>query len=64
VFSGSSNLFSAQLEAQLADRTQLAAAGQLSDGLKMDLEEAQKKLATEQEAKAKLMESNQVLQKV
>ena len=40
----------------------MAAAGQ--DGLKMDLEDAQKRLAKEQEAKAKLTETNKSLQKV
>lgn len=53
-----------QLEAQLSDRSQLEAAGLLCDGLKLDLEEAQKKLTVEQEAKAKLTESNKSLQKV
>lgn len=45
------------LQAQLA-------AGQLSDSLKLELEDAQKKLTAEQEVKAKLTEANQSLQKV
>ncbi len=55
-----------QLETQLSDLDMQAqhAAGQLSDSVKLELEEAQRKLALEQKAKAKLAESNQSLKKV
>ena len=57
-----------QLEAQLAQAKLAvggqAAAGQLSDSLKMEVEELSKKLSSELEAKGKLVETNQSLQKV
>lgn len=51
-----------QLETRLSDlQSQLAAS---HDSLKVELEEAQKKLMVEQEAKAKLTDSNQSYKKV
>ena len=53
-----------QLEARVADLQTQLSAGHLTDNLKMEVQELQSKLAAEQEAKAKLTDSNQSLQKV
>ena len=53
-----------QLEAHLSDLQAQLSAGHLTDTLKMEVQELQAKLTTEQDAKAKLTDRNQSLQKV
>ena len=56
--------FISQLEAKIMDMQAQLAAGFETNDLKVELEEAQRSLKTEQEARAKLTNTNQALEKV